>query len=114
MQDSENEKLRRLLWLRHGCSISDLYGDDGEMQCSKCGIDFKRMSVEVIEQKFVDKNINKYSKYRKMVGQIDPIVANAIDSLFENEKMIISEEQQNLLLYGTKEVPKEIKEKGKS
>lgn len=45
--------LRRLLWLRHGCPMSTLYGDDGEMQCSKCGIDFKRMSAGAIEDAFV-------------------------------------------------------------
>ena len=41
-------KIRKMLWLRHGCSIPALYGDDGEMQCSKCAIDFKRDSEDVI------------------------------------------------------------------
>jgi len=45
-----NKKLRELLWLRHGCSISALYGDDGEMQCHSCQIDFKRDSIEVIKK----------------------------------------------------------------
>jgi hypothetical protein len=27
--------IRQFLWLNHGCPISRLYGDDGEMQC--CG-----------------------------------------------------------------------------
>jgi hypothetical protein len=27
----ENKELRKLLWINHGCSILDLYGDDGEM-----------------------------------------------------------------------------------
>lgn len=40
---------RRLLWLRHGCPPSALYGDDGEMQCA-CGIDFKRKSLDGIER----------------------------------------------------------------
>lgn len=30
-RESENKKLRELLWLHHGCSISILYGDDGKM-----------------------------------------------------------------------------------
>jgi len=48
----EREKnLRKLLWLKHGCSFSALYGDDGEMQCGICMIDFKRMSLEQIEEK---------------------------------------------------------------
>jgi hypothetical protein len=42
-------KYRRALWLRHGHMA--LYGDDGEMQCGKCVIDFKRTSLEVIEAK---------------------------------------------------------------
>ena len=39
--------LRRLFWLGHGCT--GLYGDDGEMQCGDCGIDFRRMRVAEIE-----------------------------------------------------------------
>ena len=50
--EKENKELRELLWLRHGCSFFQLYGDDGEMQCFKCMIDFKRDSVEEISQKF--------------------------------------------------------------
>jgi hypothetical protein len=46
---ADAERLRKLLWLRHGCSFSALYGDDGEMQCSACGIDFKRAPAEDIE-----------------------------------------------------------------
>jgi hypothetical protein len=45
-------ELRKLLWLRHGCSINRLYGDDGEMQCNSCMIDFKRDSLEVINKRF--------------------------------------------------------------
>lgn len=48
---TENEKLREMLWLMHGCNISALYGDDGEKQCSKCLIDFKRMPVSTIVQR---------------------------------------------------------------
>ena len=55
-----NEKLlRKLLWLNHGCSITSLYGDDGEMQCSKCLIDFKRNPVEDIEKRIYILNIKK-------------------------------------------------------
>ncbi len=46
--EKENKDLRELLWIRHGCSIFHLYGDDGEMQCHHCQIDFKRDSVEKI------------------------------------------------------------------
>lgn len=44
--------LRRLLWLRHGCAHAALYGDDGEMQCANCRIDFKRDATERIEEVF--------------------------------------------------------------
>lgn len=38
------KELRRLLWIRHGCGVSALYGDGGEMQCCLCGVDFMRMT----------------------------------------------------------------------
>lgn len=52
MRDDDEKMLRKLLWLRHGCSISSLYGDDGEMQCSACLIDFRRDSVSAIQERF--------------------------------------------------------------
>ena len=51
--ETENRQLRQILWLRHGCEISALYGDDGEMQCSRCRLDFKRDSAEAIERRFM-------------------------------------------------------------
>ncbi len=53
---TENQILRKLLWLRHGCSAHALYGDDGEMQCHTCGIDFKRARAEYIERRFIEIN----------------------------------------------------------
>lgn len=49
LRREENLELRKLLWLLHGCGRNSLYGDDGEMQCGHCIIDFKRNSVEQIE-----------------------------------------------------------------
>ena len=49
----QNKLLRKLLWLRHGCSLEKLYTGDGEMRCSKCGIDFKMDHPEVILKKFI-------------------------------------------------------------
>jgi len=49
---AENKLLRKLLWLRHGCPVHILYGDDGEIQCGKCLIDFKRSPAEEIEAVF--------------------------------------------------------------
>jgi len=65
----ENEKLRKLLWLRHGCPFSALYGDDGEMQCHVCELDFKRDSIEKIEQRFYDMGLEKYKKSLKDKGR---------------------------------------------
>ena len=52
---NSEKKLRELLWLNHGCSISCLYGDDGEMQCNNAHshrpIDFKRDTPQEIEDK---------------------------------------------------------------
>ena len=49
MQDKDGEikELRYLLWLHHG-HMEYLYGDDGEIQCAKCFLDFKRDSIEII------------------------------------------------------------------
>ena len=48
--EKEIKILREILWLRHGCS--NLYGDDGEMQCGSCALDFKRDSAEKIKDRF--------------------------------------------------------------
>jgi hypothetical protein len=50
--EAENKLLRQLLWLRHGCELPALYGDDGCMQCSRCRIDFKEMPAEAIKSRF--------------------------------------------------------------
>jgi len=48
----EDMPFRRLLWTLHNPEHRDiLYGDDGEMQCSACMIDFKRNSPRAIEKR---------------------------------------------------------------
>lgn len=48
--DLERE-LRLEWWFNHGCPTAGLYGDDGEMQCGACGIDFRRMPItELLRQ----------------------------------------------------------------
>jgi hypothetical protein len=39
--------LRLSLWLHHGHDM--LYGDDGEMQCPRCGLDFLRAPLSRIQ-----------------------------------------------------------------
>jgi hypothetical protein len=46
-------EFRRLLWQRHGCA--GLYGDDGEMQCGSCILDFKRQPPSEIELRWIMK-----------------------------------------------------------
>lgn len=54
--------LRTLLWLTHGCPSSALYGDDGERQCSACGIDFKRFTPENIEARLYERGRKRLEK----------------------------------------------------
>lgn len=54
---AEEMLLRKMLWLRHGCD--GLYGDDGEMQCARCMLDFLRMSPHDIERRFFELRIAK-------------------------------------------------------
>lgn len=51
---SDSEELERLyrteLLFSHGHAGVDLYTDDGELQCSACGFDFKRADLEACRQ----------------------------------------------------------------
>lgn len=51
--EAENKSFRRLLFGFHSCS--GVYGDDGEMQCNRCFIDFKRDSAAAIKAKLSQK-----------------------------------------------------------
>lgn len=42
--------LRHEWWLNHHCPISALYGDDGEMQCGRCVVDFGREALEILHR----------------------------------------------------------------
>ncbi len=61
----DNRVLRKLLWLRHADHTEALYGDDGEMQCGRCLIDFKRESVESIQKAFAQIGIMALIKAQK-------------------------------------------------
>ena len=62
MDIADDFLLRRLLWLRHGCPFGALYGDDGEMQCSECLVDFKRMDPNDIHARWMLINNLKLKK----------------------------------------------------
>ena len=55
----DNITLRKLLWSRHGCHGACLYGDDGELQCNSCRLDFKRDSASSIATRLFDISIQK-------------------------------------------------------
>lgn len=57
---NESRLLRKLLWLRHG--HDGLYGDDGEMQCGRCGVDFKRQSAAEIDEAFYNAGLRALSE----------------------------------------------------
>ena len=51
---SDNRKLRYLLARQHGSATHRIYGDDGELQCSACWIDFRLDTVADIERKIYE------------------------------------------------------------
>jgi hypothetical protein len=62
----ENKRLRRLLWLNHG--HSNLYGDDGAMQCNECmkeyGFwDWANTPVKEIEDAITRANLIKLGQH---------------------------------------------------
>lgn len=61
-------KLRQLLFIRHGCNGPALYGDDGELQCKSCLIDFLRMLPDEIEQRFMELGLRKLVKLCETCG----------------------------------------------
>lgn len=68
---SEEILLRRLLWLRHGCGFHMLYGDDGEMQCNSCMIDFKRNSPAQISDRFHRLGVQRYEREQALKERPD-------------------------------------------
>jgi hypothetical protein len=50
-----SQKIRKFLWLNHGCTLSGLCDEDGEMLCNHITkhdpIDFKRDSFDEIAEK---------------------------------------------------------------
>jgi Restriction alleviation protein Lar len=44
-------ELRQLMWAGHG--HLGIYGDDGEMQCAKCRVDYKRAPLHDVRKAYV-------------------------------------------------------------
>jgi hypothetical protein len=104
----EEQTLRQLLWLHHGCPHSALYGDDGEMQCSHCMIDFLRLDPKEIEYKIYNINMKKYIEYlQKVPGEsLLAISFNKTD-----KEVLESTTSTDILADKFKNLP--VKEKGK-
>lgn len=63
---AEERLLRQLLWLNHG--HVGLYGDDGEMQCHECGIDFKRLPAAEIRDRIRDRALTRLAAICRCMG----------------------------------------------
>jgi len=60
------EKLLRLeYWFNHGCSGSALYGDDGEMQCNACLVDFRRTMIDDLTKHVEQRRAERLDKWRR-------------------------------------------------
>ena len=55
VESGPDMKAREKLWANHGCSVVMLYGDDGELQCSHCALDFKRSSWAFLVTKLLER-----------------------------------------------------------
>ena len=63
--------IRKLLWLTHHCGQDQLYGDDGEMQCHLCGLDFLRHSEKRIVDTFDKVGVLRYGLQTEQLTQDD-------------------------------------------
>lgn len=56
--------LRKQLWLTHDPKhFSSLYGDDGEMQCARCMLDFRRNSIGRIKEVLYANTMRRVEEY---------------------------------------------------
>lgn len=61
---NEMDQAREMIWATHSCtrdSSACLYGDDGELQCGVCRIDFKRESISEIRRKIEYRHLQQYA-----------------------------------------------------
>lgn len=69
--EEREDELRRLLWLNHG--HEGLYGDDGEMQCNRCPLDFKRATVEEISRVFNANALKKLAQHEGSMQKMEQL-----------------------------------------
>jgi hypothetical protein len=73
--ESNEQILRRLLWLRHGCPKEDLYGGDGDMICNNCLLDFNHDPLIFIEQSLM-RQVTNQNDYAFMRAVLDDILGS--------------------------------------
>ena len=59
---SDNRKLRYLLARQHDSATHRIYGDDGDLQCSACRIDFRLDTVADIERKIYEAGMRELQR----------------------------------------------------
>ncbi len=59
---ADNRKLRYLLARQHDSATHRIYGDDGELQCSACWIDFRLDTVADIERKLYEAGMRELQR----------------------------------------------------
>lgn len=60
---AETEQVeRRWMWESHG--HDGIYGDDGEMQCGECGVDYKRAPIEEVTISYQKARLAVLSKHK--------------------------------------------------
>lgn len=60
--NEENKVFRRLLAMAHDSEKHRIYGDDGELQCSACWIDFVRDSAQDIQRKLEEAGMRELQR----------------------------------------------------
>ena len=69
MSDDEYT-LRQMVWESHGgLTHHFLYGDDGELNCNTCHIDFKRLTVMSIFDALGEQAMARMVEYLKRKGE---------------------------------------------
>lgn len=61
-RETDEKSLRRMLAFTHGCPLVALYGDDGELSCRDCRIDFRRDTPDEIDRKLVERGKARLEK----------------------------------------------------
>lgn len=99
--EKDNSKLRLMLWLRHDAQHNSvLYGDDGEMQCAACGIDFKRYTPREIEQAFTRIGMERLAIAQKEPQPARAVIVHVVERDAIGHRMWLMERKPPFPFYG--------------